>query len=649
MFADIVGYTGIVSSDEALARRTRAALSSLLTEVLAARRGTLVQRFGDGSLSVFTSAVDAVLAAAALQTRFAAEVGADLRTGLDLGEVAWDEDGVYGNAVNVAARLQTIATPGSVLVSEEMARQLRSHRDVPLVELGAVSLKNVDVPVRVYALGLAGLRRPSFGEIAERAREAGGRGPEHESLPRSLAVLPLADFSREPTQEYFVAGMHEALVTELARIRALKVISRTSVLRYRDTTESLAGIASALGVEALIEGSVVRDANRVRINAQLIALGPERHLWAESYDGDLGDVLGLHRRVASQIAAAVESTLQPREEERLRHRQHIDPDAYEAHLKGRFAAGRVSDPGGLGEALRAFELATNIDPAFAPPWVGIARTLAYQAVFGHADRPATVGRAQEAIAHALAIDPNVGEALAVRGHLNLVFNADAAAAVRDLERAVAQEPNSVPALIDYGLALNASGRYADSADAFDRAAERDPLSPTTAMMRGWGRFMGRRFEEARRFLELGTRVTPNFSYNYIWLAASLIRLGREQDAVLAAERAVQVEGEQSEDVNFLCVLAWVWGSLGRRDEAKRIGERMRRPRTAGNAVDPAFLLVVESALGDHDAALEQLRRTISTRSPILFHMPGHPFLDSLRTDPRFALILGEAGLAPLPV
>jgi TolB-like protein len=406
-------------------------------------------------------------------------------------------------------------------MSEELAKQLRSHRDVPIVELGAVALKNVDASLRIFALGLPGLERPALAEIVRRAREAGGRDPlEPDSLPRSLAVLPLANLSQEPSQEYFVAGMHEALLTELARVRALKVISRTSVLRYRDTTEPLAAIAAALGVEALIVGSVLRDGSRVRITAQPIALAPERHLWAESYDGDLSDVLGLHRRVALEIAAAVQSTLRPREEARLRRGQYVDPDAYEAYLKGRFAAGRVSDSEGLGEALKAFTLATKIDPSFALPWVGIARALAYRAIFGHADRPATVTDAEEAIAHALAIDPELGEALAARGNLSLVYNADAPAAVRDLERAVAQEPNSVPVLIDYGLALNASGRYGDSAEAFDRAVERDPLSPTTAMMRGWGRFMGRRFEEARRILELGTKVTPDFSYNHLWLAAA---------------------------------------------------------------------------------------------------------------------------------
>jgi len=647
MFTDIVGYTRIVSEDEARARRTRASLRALLADTLGRRGGTLVQSFGDGTLSVFSSAVEAALAAAEVQSGFSRETGGDLRIGLHLGEVAWDDEGVYGDAVNVAARLEAIAVPGSVLVSEEVFRQLKSHRELPVVDVGSVSLKNVPEPVRVFALALAGLRSPGLAEVTRRAREAGGGGTgERGTLPRSLAVLPLANLSREPAEQYFVDGMHEALLTELARIRALKVISRTSVLRYRDTTDALSDVASALGVESLIEGSVLRAGDRVRITAQLIALKPERHLWAESYDGDLTDVLGLHRRVAAAIAGAVSSALRPGEEERLRQRQPVDPQAYEAYLRGRFAAGRVSDEDGLGEALAAFELATRIDPSFALPWVGIARALAYLALFGHSDRAATVHRAAEAIAHALALDPDLGEALAARGHLSLIFNAAPADAIRDLERAIAQEPNSVPTLIDYAMALNSSGRYSDAAVAFDRAAERDPLSPTTAMMRGWGRFMGRRFDEACEILEQGIRVAPAFSYHHLWLAAAQVSLRRQEDALVSAERAVELQ-EGTEDVNFMCVMGWVWASLGRPEETRRLRERMMRPRGNGSELDPGFLVVIDAALGEPDAALTHLRRAVSSRSPILFHMPGHPFLDSLRSDPRFAPILAEGGLSPL--
>lgn len=647
MFTDIVGYTTIVSEDEWRARRIRATLSTTLDDILGTRGGTLVQSFGDGTLSVFSSAVEAVLAASEIQARFSDETGVDLRIGLHLGEISWDADGTYGDAVNVAARLQAIATPGSVLISEEVWRQLKSRRDVPCVELGEVSLKNVEGPVRVWALALAGLRQPSLDEVARRARESGGGGASApEALPKSLAVLPLANFSNEPAQEYFVDGMHDALLTELARIRALKVISRTSVLRYRNTTESLTDIGKALGVDALIEGSVMRAGERVRINAQLIALKPERHLWAENYDGDMSDVLGLHVRVASAIAAAVQSTLRPREESRLKERRQVDPDAYEAYLRGRFAASQVHDSAGLDEALAHFELATKIDPSFALPWVGIARALAYQAIFGHSDRAATIGRCRAAIANALALDPDLAEALATRGHVNLVFNADAAAAVRDLERAVALEPNSVPALMDYAMALNASGRSRESADAFDRAVERDPLSPVTAMMRGWGRFMSRDFEDARRILEQGTRVTPDLSYNYLWLAASLLQLDRRAEARAAAERAQEMEGD-SEDRNFQVVLGWVWAGLGEREKARRLRDRMMKPRSSGAALDPGFMVVIDSALGDDEAALEHLRESLTTRSPSLFHLPGHPFLDALRKNPRFAQILAEGGLRVL--
>jgi TolB-like protein/Tfp pilus assembly protein PilF len=645
MFTDIVGYTTMVGDNEARARHTRARLRTLLDDVLAARGGTLIQGFGDGTLSVFASAVEAASAATEIQTALAGEAGVALRIGIHMGEVAYDDDGIYGDAVNIASRIQVIATPGSVLVTEEVTRQLRNHRELPFTAVGRVTLKNVTDPVRVYALALEPLAIPTTDEIARRAAEASGTvAGDAQGLPDSLAVLPLANLSGEAAQNYFVEGMHEAMLTELARIRALKVISRTSVMRYRDTTESLPEIAAALGVEALIEGSVLRAGERVRITAQLIAFHPERHLWAESYDGDVKDVLALHRRVALAIASAVQSTLRPVEQKRLASRQNVDPDAYDAYLRGRFAAGRVSEGEALTNAIEWFASATAIDPTFAPPWVGIARALGYQAIFGYADRAQTVERASEAIGRALTLDPDLAEALAVRGQMNLVFNADGSAAVRDLERAVAQEPNSVPMLLDYGMALNAESRYADSARAFDRAAERDPLSPTTAMMRGWGRFIGRSYEEARQILEQGTRVTPDFSYNQLWLAAALLLLGLVAEARDAAGRAQELEGD-TEDVNFLCVIAWIWATAGERQRALAIRAHLLSLRLQGKPVDATFLVVLEAGLGDADAAFLHMKDAIAARSPILFHLPTHPMIDSLRPDPRFESLLAEGGLS----
>jgi hypothetical protein len=229
MFTDLVGYTTMVGSDESRARQTRAMLRTLLTDVLGNRRGTLIQSFGDGTLSVFPSAVEAALAAADIQRRLADQPGIELRIGLHLGEVAYDTEGVYGDAVNVAARIQAIATPGSVLVSEEISQQLRNHREVPFTSVGTVMLKNVADPMHVFALTLDTLAVPTVKEVARRARESGGAAAKEErAVPRSLAVLPLANLSGDAAQEYFVAGMHEALLTELARINLSNVCAPLS-------------------------------------------------------------------------------------------------------------------------------------------------------------------------------------------------------------------------------------------------------------------------------------------------------------------------------------------------------------------------------------------------------------------------------------
>jgi len=649
MFADVVGYTTVVREDEVRARRIRAAMRSIFETTLPLHGGTLAQTFGDGALALFSSVVGATRASVELHRRLLSEAGAELRMGLDLGEVVWDQDGPYGDAVNVAARLQSIADPGSVLLSHGVAQQLRGQPELSTTLIGEVRLKNVEQPVTVHALTIEGLRPVSPREALRRAREGGGSTQSSDPLaPSSLAVLPLANFSGEASQEYFVAGMHEALITELARIGTLKVISRTSVLRFADAAQPISSIAEALGVDAVVEGSVLRDGTRVRISAQLIALDPERHLWAERYDGDLNDVLGLHTEVAAAIADAIDRALGPRKPDPVGARQvravrSVDPDAYEAYLRGRYAAGRLADEAALLEASQHFEAAASLDPSFPLPWVGLARALGYLALFGHSGRDRTLQRATQAVSTALTLDPGLGEALAVRGHLRLVFNADPDGAVRDLGKAAEADPNEVPALVDYGMALNALGRFSEASDAFDRAAELDPLSPTTAMMRGWGRYMSRMFAEARDTLERAARVWPDFAYNHLWLAAAWVALGEDQRARSCADEAETLESG-TDDVNFLSVLGWVRAKTGDFAAARTIRERLQSEGRTGRPVDPCFMVLLDAALGDEAAAIEHLRRAIRARSPILVHMPGHPMLDALHGHPEYDRLLAEAGL-----
>jgi TolB-like protein/class 3 adenylate cyclase/tetratricopeptide (TPR) repeat protein len=648
MFADLVGYTTIVREDESRARRARAAMRSILETTLPRHGGKLAQTYGDGALGLFGSAVGAARAAVELHRRLASETGEQLRIGLDLGEVAWDVAGPYGDAVNVAARLQSIAGPGSVLVSYELARQLRAQRELPTTPIGDVFLKNVEQPIRVHALAVDGLRLVSSSEAQRRAREGGGSA-QSGPVERSVAVLPFANFSGEPSQEYFVAGMHEALITELARSAALKVISRTSVLRFADTAEPMTGIAEALGVDAVVEGSVLRDGPRVRITAQLIAVHPERHLWANSYDGDLSDVLGLHTRVAAAISDAVARTIGAQDAESRASTQAgravrpVDPDAYEAYLRGRYAAGKGVGQAALLESSRHFEAATAIDPSFPLAWVGLARTLGYLALFGHGTRDSTLEKASRAIARALALDAGLGEALAVRGYLCLVFDADPAGAVSDLGRAVEADPNNVAVLIDYGMALNALGSFREASDAFDRAAELDPLSPTTAMMRGWGRYVSRRFADARDALERAARMWPDFAYNHLWMAAACVALGEDERASSCADRAEELEA-QTADVNFLSALSWIRAATGDIEDAGRIREHVVSLEGAGRAIDPCFRVLLDAAMGDDASAIEHLRAAIRARSPILFHMPGHPMLDTLHRHADYDRLLEEAGL-----
>jgi TolB-like protein/DNA-binding winged helix-turn-helix (wHTH) protein/Tfp pilus assembly protein PilF len=452
---------------------------------------------------------------------------------------------------------------------------------------------------------------------------------------RSLAVLPLTNLSTDPAQEYFSDGMTDALITRLAQMGSVKVISRTSVMRYKKTDKSLPEIARELNVDGIVEGTVQRSGDHVRITAQLIYGPSDKHLWANSYDRDLRDVLTLQSDVAHGIARQIEIALGPHDSSPVATRV-VAPAVYESYLKGRFEL-QNGDRAALEEALRHFQAAIDADPTFAPAYVGLAATYSDLATVFHGEPPLEARpKAFAAARKALELDPQLVEAhVELAGALEDDWRWPEAEA--EYKRALELSPSNADASADFAQWLNCQGRTEEALIWARRAQELDPLALHGTDI-GWILFSARRYDEAIRELHAVLAIEPDKTGALWFLGFALIGAERFEEAIQTLERVASATHRSSA---VLGLLVSAYAHAGRRIEGLRILDELHRRQKTGY-VPPAAFLNAYLGLGDTEEAFKWLGRAVEERSKIIQFLKIHPFFDPLRGDPRFAAFLRRA-------
>ena len=454
----------------------------------------------------------------------------------------------------------------------------------------------------------------------------------------SIAVLPLQNFSNDAKQNYFVDGMHEALIAELAQISALTVISRTSVSRYRGTEKSIPEIAAELNVDVVVEGSVLKAGDDIRITAQLIGTNPERHLWANSYEGDMRDVLRLQSEVGQAIAAAIHVAVTPEERGRLASTREVVPEAYRHYLLGRQLCSEMS-VSELYRGVDQFRQVIDLDPSYAPAHAGLARCYT---ILGLYFLPAkeVEPTVKAAVIEALRLDPDLAEAHAMNGHMKLFFDRDFSGQ-QDFERALELDPNSVTALLDYGWYLTVGARFDEARAVFLRAANLDPQGPTTFVYIGWGSYMARRYDEAILHCRKAIELDPEIVYGHMVLGAAYAGQGMVAEAAAAVAKA-EALAPLSVDQNVLQSVGWVYADIGKDVDALRLIDQLRA-LSPQIVLNPARVAIIYGALGDLESAFQWLNMAIE-EGTVLHFLRTHPQWDSMRSDPRFDELLKKAAL-----
>jgi TolB-like protein/DNA-binding winged helix-turn-helix (wHTH) protein/Flp pilus assembly protein TadD len=463
-------------------------------------------------------------------------------------------------------------------------------------------------------------------------------GAPANAAPRlnSIAVLPLENLSGDPSQEFFADGMTDQLITDLAKVGSLRVISRTSVMQYKGTRKSLPEIARELNVDTIVEGSVIRSGQRVRVTAQLVQAPTDLHLWAETYDRDLGDILKLQGEVAEAIAGQVRAQLTPTQQALIRRAAAVDPAAYDAYLKGRlYFVNEFTKPDSLKKAQHLFEEAIQKDPNFALAYAGLADTYLYLTFSGTLPKESAYQSAKKALAKALELDDTIGEAHDTLGVLYWQFDWDWDAAEREFNRAIALAPSYSCAHEDRAIFLAAAGRRSEALAEIAKIDQLD-FSSSSATAESYTYYALRDYpaliEAARRALLLD----PKDSRQHYFLGVGYEGTGEIQQAISEFQKAGQFsDGSLGPAV----ALAHAYSAAGKKAESEKILRDLER-KAKRTSASPYTMATIYAGLGENDKAFDLLEKAYSEKSlDFALGLQSDLLLDRLRPDPRFQIML----------
>jgi TolB-like protein/Tfp pilus assembly protein PilF len=458
---------------------------------------------------------------------------------------------------------------------------------------------------------------------------------------QSLVVLPLENLSNDPEQEYFADGMTDQLITNLAQISALKVISRTSAMRYKGTKKSLPEIARELHVDAVVEGAVMWVGGRVRISAQLIEAPSDYHLWAASYERDLRDVLSMQEEVTRAIASEIRVNLSAQEQARLASTRPIDPEAYRLYLKGRYYWNKRSLEG-FQKAIEYFQQATAKDPAYALAYVGLADTYTYFSFFDVVPSREAMQNAKAAAARALEIDDRLGEAHVSLGYVSYMYDWDWPAAGKHFEQGLTLNPAYSRAHTFYPLYLSSLGRSEEALAVAKRSLDLDPASPAVNHSLAVQFYFARQFDQAIEQSHKALELDPNFAISYALLGEVYVSGGMYREGLSELEKYSALSRGRAMS---LALLGYAHARLGERSQSLRILEQLEA--ASKERYTPAFsFAVVYAGLDEKDQAFAWLEKAYGERTSRLGYLKVEPLWDPLRSDPRFADLVRRIGLPP---
>jgi adenylate cyclase len=634
MLTDIVGFTSAAQSNEKLALKLLDEHRQLLRPVFSRHGGWVVKTIGDAFLVEFSSAVKAVECAVEVQRRMMdwnlAQLPGDrltVRIGVHVGEVVEVEKDIYGDAVNIASRVVKLAEPGGICVTQHVRDLIANKVDLKLERFEGQQMKNVLLPIEVYRVVVPWL--PS------------AKGDSGNPQRTRLAVLPLRNVSPDPTDEYFAEGLTDELISTLSKISGLNVISRTSVAKYKGTPKTVGEIARDLRAGSIVEGSVRKSGDRIRISVQLVDPENDQHLWSETYDRQVGDVFAIQSDIAKQVAESLKVELLKPEERRIAKKETLSDAAYVAYLKGRVLLHDRTE-GAIKGAREQFELAIREDPKYAKAYAGLADTHLLLGDYLFAPYPESISTAMSLVRKALELDPDVAEAHVSLANI-LMYDYRFGEAENEFRLGISLNPSYASGHHWYSVCLRHFGRYDEAFRELKLAEELDPLSSAILLSsiyamssRGLEDEVNERLDRLERIdqsspLVAEAHMAVHFRRREWEKARFYLRKMREMDPT-----------DPYLDANE----GYIHAVLGEREEAHSCIEKLKAvPENAG--IKGTLLAFVYAGLGELDECFTWLDFAFEMKEQFISFFRTFPLFREVRSDPRFNKILERARLPPL--
>jgi len=693
MFTDIVGYSAMMSKDEKQAMSIL--LKNRIIHKAAIRKfnGEFIKEIGDGTLSIFQSSFDAVACAIEIQNSLKGDNSFQLRIGIHIGDIVLSEKDVFGEGVNIASRIQTLCEPSSVCISGRVYEDIKNKTGIKAECLGEKMLKNIDLRVNIYLIGSecakalmeaqASVKKSQtlLGKTLQKLSHAKtGRkafmyatltslaiilflliyflilekSPHDEPISKkmisinkdgefswksSVAVLPFTDLSPDKDQEYFCDGIAEELINVMTSIHELKVVARTSAFSFKGKEDDIRNIGKKLNVKTILEGSVRKSGNQLRISVQLIEVKNGYHIWSHVYDREMKDVFDIQKEIASAIVSTLKTTLLPEEQKQLQKKHLENHEAFQLYLKGRFHWNKRTKAD-LYKAIDYFNKTIEVDSNYALAYAGLASTYVILPEHTSMMQNEFYKKALFYAEKASEKDSTIAEPYAVSGMIKFAKEFDWESSEKEFKRAIELNPNYPTAHHWYSMYLRYQGRFEESHAECKLALELDPLSPVLSTNLGWTLFSMQEYDLAQDQFSRTIALYPDFPLPYLGLAAINLTHDRFDEAI-----AEYRKGEKYDigDTSNLAMNGYILAKTGKEGDALKVIDQLLEYYENGYSASMGIALVY-IGLGDEDKTFEWLLKAYNEKDVKLVELKIDPSWNSLHMDPRFNVLLRKIGL-----
>ncbi len=632
MFSDMDGYTALMQQNEQLAKVKLRRLKEVLESAVVAHHGKILQYYGDGALSIFNSAIDGVHCAVAIQQSLMQEPKVDVRIGIHTGDISIENEAIYGDGVNLASRIESLAVPGSIFISEKVFDEIKNQENLAAREMGYFELKNIIKPVRIFAIDNKGLVVPGRDAVKGKTKQPANR----------FAILPFVNMSGDPENEYFSDGITEELLNAFTKVDGLQVTSRTSAFAFKGKNTDIRDIGIQLNVDRILEGSVRKAGNRVRITAQLINAADGYHIWSETYDRDLTDIFEVQDEISNIIANKCRGNLNAKKYvEKLVKAPTQNLEAYTLYLKGLHFHNKLN-PADAKRAIEYYEKAIALEPGYASAYAMAAAAYAFLGATGQMQPKEAFEVVHRYGDKALQLDSSLAAGYTAKGWAYLFYDWKWKQAHDSLQKAIELNPATTGAYQLLSFYYLIIGQKKEAVEIMEKALRVDPLSPVVNHFLAEVYHNAGRTDDALKQVELVLDMYPHMR---IALELKGWCVGVKGDWKKAAEIFEEVHRLTKHPLKGLTPLGCAYAQSGETEKAMECIRKINlRQVEEPEVVLDADLAMIWWSLGDKDKAFHHIFQCVEKRMGPVALLIEHPMYKGMADDPRYHLLKEKLNL-----